>query len=144
MPEALNDRMQEGCECLVAIADLAWCGEQARAALVALLTTDRLDDQESMRLRLLRDIRTVFDERRAPGMATTALLEALFQVEESPWLTYYGRGLTDRDLSSLLRPYDVRPKSLRVKAKFLQDFDNKAVVKGYKRDDLHEAWERYL
>jgi hypothetical protein len=145
MPPELSDRMQDGCECLVVLADAAGMGAELREALVEVLTGDRPDDQESMRVRLLRDVRTVFQSRNgARGIATTDLLDALHAMEESPWLTYYGRGLDPRDLSSLLAHYGIGPKPLRVRAKFRDQYGGKDVVKGYKRDDLHDAWERYL
>jgi hypothetical protein len=86
MPDELSDRMQEGCEPLVAIADALGHGDAARAALVELLSGDRLDDQESLRLRLLADIRIVFDKRerkqkkQVRGMGTTDLLAALLKM----------------------------------------------------------------
>lgn len=136
LPEQLNDRMQDGCESLVAIADIVGCGQDAREALVALLSAERLDDQDSMRIRLLRDLRVVFDKRDARRLSTKTLLGELVSIDDAPWNTYYGRGLDARDLSSLLRHYDIGPTTVRLK-------DNR-IVKGYKRDDLHAAWERYL
>ena len=65
MPEALNDRAQDACECLVAIADACAVGEEARAALVTLFRVERQDDMESLRIKLLRDLKVVFGERRA-------------------------------------------------------------------------------
>ncbi len=141
MPDALSDRMQEGCECLVAIASRLQLGDEARAALVEVFSVERLDDQESMRLRLLSDIRTVFERRdaragkRSRGIATNDLLAALHAIDEAPWAAYYGRGLEARDLANLLRHYGVHPEPVRFKGE---------VKKGYKRDPLHEAWDRYL
>jgi hypothetical protein len=134
MPDELDDRAQEGCECLVSIADLSGCGRSAREALVTLYAGERLDDQESMRVRLLRDTRSVFNGHR--HMSTHDLLYALAQDDEAPWASYYGRGLDARDLSTLLSHYGIKPVNVRSKAS--------GVVKGYKRDDLHDAWERYL
>ena len=142
MPEELSDRMQEGCECLVAIADALGCGRHARAALVALLTAERLDDQESMRLRLLADLRAVFDARdaergkRTRSIPTSQILRALWDMKESPWGTYYGRQLDDRDLAALLRHYGVKPVPIKTASG--------KVLRGYRRDALHEAWKRYL
>jgi hypothetical protein len=145
MPDEIDDRMQEGCESLVAIADVLGCADQIRSALVELLTAERLDDQESMRLRLLRDTRVVFKERGMPtNVRTTELLKALHAIAESPWSNYYGRSLDERDLADLLRPYEVKPQSIRLKVRQKANVGNKNVVKGYKRDHLHEAWERYL
>ncbi len=141
MPDALSDRMQEGCEPLVAIADALGCGEVARAALIELLTGDRLDDQESLRLRLLADIRTVFDRlerkrgKRIRGIGTTDLLAALLKMEDAPWPHFHGRSLEPRDIANLLRQYGIRPQPIR---------EGKTVRKGYRQDDLADAWERYL
>lgn len=139
LPDALSDRMQEGCEPLVAIAEALGHGDAARAALVELLATDRLDDQESIRLRLLADIRTIFEDRertkRVRGIHTSTLLGALMKIEESPWSHLHGREIEARDLANLLRPYGVRPESIRLGEK---------VQKGYRRDKLADAWERYL
>jgi hypothetical protein len=136
MPDELNDRMQEGCECLVAIADTLRCGDHARLALTSLFEGERLDDQESMRIRLLGDIRAVFDKRQLPRLSTKALLGELAAVEEAPWGNYYGRGLDPRDLSSLLHHYDIKPTTVRMKGG--------GIAKGYKRDTFYDAWERYL
>jgi hypothetical protein len=136
MPVAISDRMQEGCEQLVAIADSMGCGEEARAALVQLLTSERLDDVETMRLRLLRDIRTVFDDRpRARSAFTDRLIGRLEAMEESGWDDYYKRGLGPRDLATLLRPYGITSTTVNIRGKRR---------KGYRRDDFVDAWARYL
>jgi hypothetical protein len=148
MPDELDDRMQEGCEPLVAIADRMGYGAAARDALVALCTSERVDNVESQRLQLLRDIRTLFEEREAhaggkriKGMATKNLLSRLHSTEDSQWKDYYGRGLSSRDLSTLLRHYGVHPAPIRFKKK---STGGTQVKKGYKRGDLAQAWERYL
>jgi hypothetical protein len=137
MPEELSDREQDGCEILVAIAELLGRGVDARAALVTLLTSERLDNQESMRLRLLRDIRTIFElnpNRRS--VFTDSLLTHLWQMEESGWHGgYYARDLEAKDLATLLRHYGIKSTTVRSRDK---------VAKGYKRDSFVEAWARYL
>lgn len=136
MPEEISDRMQEGCEQLVAIADRLHCGEEARTALVNLLASERLDNVETMRLRLLRDIRTLFEERpNARTAFTHRLIVRLMAMDESGWDDYYKRGLAPRDLSSLLRPYGIRSTTVNIKG---------VRGKGYRRDDFVDAWERYL
>jgi Protein of unknown function (DUF3631) len=145
MPDELSDRMQEGCESLVAIADLLDCGIQARAALVKLFSGERVDSHESLRLQLLRDIRDVFSNPEKPyvnepaGIHTTQLLSELKALEESPWKTYYGHreGLDARDLASLLREYGIRSQSIRSRSM-------QTTAKGYKRDSFAAAWSRYL
>jgi hypothetical protein len=138
MPDELSDRMQEGCEPLVAIADAIGCGGEAREALVELLAAERLDDQEHMRLRLLRDLKAIFDAHPGSRAAfTSSLLARLYEIEESGWSSYYGRGLEARDLATLLRNYGIHPTTVR-------GANGKPPAKGYRRDDFHPAWERYL
>jgi hypothetical protein len=132
MPVELSDRQQDGCECLVAIASALGCEDEAATALVDLFKQERLDDQESMRVRLLRDLRSVFGDRKY--MSSNDVVDALRDIEEAPWDTYYGRGMNARDLATLLRHFGVRPVAVRIQ---------REVKKGYRRDDLAEAWERY-
>jgi hypothetical protein len=141
MPEEINDRMQEGCECLVAIADELGVGEKVRVALVKLLEEERVDDVQTFRLRLLTDLRAIFEKREADqgsaviGIRSTDLLKALTVDDDSQWRHYYGRGLNAHDLSSLLGHFNVGPKQIKI------DGENQ---KGYRRDELNELWERYL
>lgn len=136
MPDELSDRMQEGCEPLVAIADALGDGEQVRDALVTLLTGERLDSQESMRLRLLRDLRTIYDEHpKSRAAFTSSIIKKLYAMEEAGWISYYGRGLDARDLAKLLGQYGIKPKPVRSKDE---------VGRGYHRDDLQPAWDKYL
>ena len=136
MPEELSDRMQEGCEPVAAIADLLDCGIEARAALVRLLAVERLDSQETMRVRLLRDLRMIFNRRpKARAAFTESLITELLHIPESGWDSYYRRQIDAKDLASLLRHYGVKPTTVRNKHQ---------VAKGYKRDDLVPVWERYL
>jgi hypothetical protein len=138
MPQQMSDRMQDGCEPLLAIADVLHLGSQARKALLALLTAVRLDSQETMQLTLLRDVHSVLNGHRS--ISSRALLTRLHQLEEAPWSTYYGRSLDERDLARLLHPYGIKSKVVRVK---LSGGLSKT-VKGYSRDDLHPVFERYV
>jgi Protein of unknown function (DUF3631) len=132
MPEELSDRMIEGCEPLVAIADRLGCGAEARAALVEILQAERQDSQENAELRLLRDLKGLFDT----DPSTNALLTSAIclRLNADGWADWYD-GMSDRHLAALLRPYGIRSKSVR---------QGDATGKGYHRDDFHEAWSRYL
>ena len=142
MPSELSDRMQEGCEIVVAIADLLGCGPQARAALVTLCTTERLDDQETLRERLLADIREVLIARKTRNISTRRLIRKLNAMDEAPWGKHHGHGLEPRELAYLLRPYGIKSTTVRVKSSTAPD--GYIIAKGYKKDDFHDAWERYL
>jgi hypothetical protein len=138
LPDELDDRAQDACEPLVAIADRAggcW-PDRARTAFVALRGQEQEADGVSFGIRLLADIRQVFGSGESPQLPTEALLEALAAIEESPWGDFYGGGrLSPRRLAGLLRPYGIRPRDLRV--------DDKA-LKGYRRVDFVDAFRRYL
>jgi Protein of unknown function (DUF3631) len=134
MPPELSDRMIEGCEPLVAIADALGYGEEARAALVELLvTTERHDSQENAELRLLRDMKGLFDfDPNTHALLTSAIC---LRLNADGWSDWYGHGMTDRHLAALLRPYSIKSKSVR------QGSDT---GKGYHRSDFEDAWRRYL
>jgi Protein of unknown function (DUF3631) len=137
LPEELNDRQQDVCEPLLAIADLAgncW-PERARAALVQLCAGREMPD-DSTGLKLLADIRDVFAKHSTDRLPSSQLLERLRLLEESPWGELdHGRPLSAFQLSRLLKPFDVRPHDIRF---------NQSVQKGYLRSDFEDAWERYL
>jgi hypothetical protein len=147
IPETISDRMKEGCFSLFAIADLLGEGEDFRKALEEILTGDRIDSAQTMRMRLLTDLRFVFAmEYRKRGkavqfMSTDKLLERLYAFQESPWEGYYGRGLEAKDMADLLRPYDLHPRLVNVKGKR---------QRGYRRNPhkseagLADVWVRYL
>ena len=83
---------------------------------------------------LLADLRTAFGEREA--MATTAILEALNALDDAPWGDLRGKPLDARGLSNRLKRYQIRkPDNVRI---------GDWVGKGYRRQDLHDAWTRYL
>jgi hypothetical protein len=135
MPDEISDRMQEGCEQLVAIADRLGAGVEARKALLGLLTGERLDDVDTWRLRLLRDIKAIFDEHPNARAAHTAnLLGRLHSMEEAGWDGYYG-GLDARGLASLLHHYGIASTTVNVRGER---------AKGYRRRDFEDAWKRYV
>ncbi len=85
-------------------------------------------------IRLLADLRTVFGD--ADAMPTVAVLQALNDLEDAPWSEIKGgKPLDDKGLAARLRKYDIKSTSVRIGPK---------TPKGYKREDLHDAWERYL
>src|SRR5262249_25145622 len=69
-------------------------------------------------------------------MTTATVLEGLHGIKEAPWTDLKGKPLNDRGLATRLRQYGVRSKDLNVGGDIRR--------KGYTREDLHDAWERYL
>jgi len=136
MPAGVEDRSADVWEPLLSVADLAggpW-PDRARVAAVTLVTDSR-GRAESLGVLLLRDLRTVFAEADAGRLSTESILDALHDVDESPWSDLRGKPLDARGLSRRLSAYDVKPRTLR---------DGSRVFKGYDAADLSDAWARYL
>jgi hypothetical protein len=136
LPEELDDRAQEISEPLLAIAEEAggdW-PERACRAVIALAGASTREDSESLGIRLLRDIRGVFEEKKADRLPTGELLESLHAEEEAPWGSLRGESLDARGLSRLLKPYGIRPEKLR---------EGERTFRGYKQASFEDAWSRY-
>jgi hypothetical protein len=130
----VEDRAADTWEPLIAVAELAggdW-SELARGACRTMVAAAHDDHDGTLGERLLADLWEVFgaDDR----LASTAILERLQALDESPWADLYGRGLDARGLAKLLRPYGVKPKTIRV---------GSTTPRGYERADLLDPWERY-
>ena len=131
----LDDRAAEGWEPLLAIADSAggeW-PERARKAALALSVGDGRDD-DSLGVRLLREIQQVFESQHTDRLASSSLIEALLEMEEAPWGDLRGKPLDARMLARLLRPYEVRPQTIRL---------DDETAKGYLKETFSDAWRRY-
>jgi hypothetical protein len=136
IPTELDDRAADVWEPLLAIADAAggaWPAKARRAALA--VSGDRADDDESRGVRLLADIRDVFDAWSDDRIPSAELVRQLCLREESPWGDLYGRALTTQGLAGRLRPYGIRPAVRRVSG---------VPERTYARADFADAWSRYL
>ena len=137
LPDVLSDRMQDAWEPLIALADLAgreWPDRARRAAVALWGDGDTDEDAGSLAVRLLRDCHSAFgaDER----LATPDLLRRLTDVDDAPWSSLDGSGLTPLSLSRLLKRYEVRPVKMRVHG-------YNEPVRGYKRATFVDPWERW-
>jgi hypothetical protein len=133
----LEDRAADTWEPLVAIADLAggdWPARARDAAATMTAAEAQQEEDTAASVRLLADLREVFGA--ADALYTSTILEALHKLEDAPWPDWYGHPLSTRDLAKLLRPYDIRSKSVR-------EHGTGPSLKGYARADLHDAWHRY-
>jgi hypothetical protein len=135
VPDGITDRNADIWEPLLTVADLAggeW-PERARRSAVALVA-DSKAGTPSLGIRLLADLRTVFGDRDAMG--TEEVLEALCGLDEAPWAELvHGKPLNARGLAQRLRQYDIHSGNVRIA---------NVILKGYKRADLGDVWNRYL
>src|SRR5207249_6463563 len=118
------------------LADLAggdW-SVRARASLVEVMT-GRAAEDESTGVRLLRDIRSIFEEKDAEELRSEEITAALNLIEESGYAAWNrGNGIKPADLARRLRPYAIEPRRLR--------FDGEQ-ARGYRVADFEDAFERY-
>ena len=128
----LEDRAADVWEPLIMVADLAgghW-PDWARAAGKK-LTEENADDErdDSAGVRLLHDLRHVFEIVLSDFAPTDILLQHLRAIEDAPWRE---EDLNGHRLGRELRAFGIR--STR---------DSSGSKRGYKRSAFTDAWERY-
>lgn len=134
MPDGIKDRDADVWEPLLAVADAAggdW-PERARVAAVSLVSASKAGTP-SLGIRLLSDLKTVFGFSDA--ISTKTIIETLTAIPEAPWGDLRGKPISDTGLADRLRGYGVKSRQIRI-----GDWSGK----GYRREDLHDAWQRYL
>jgi hypothetical protein len=82
---------------------------------------------------LLEHVRDAF--AGAEALWTETLLERLHGCPESPWRDVKGKPLDDRGLARRLRGFSIKSRSVRLGSQHR---------KGYRAEDFHDAWKRYL
>lgn len=134
MPEPLGDRAADIWEPLLAIAAHAGGDWPKRAATAAIALSAPVDgDDGSDNVRLLADIRHAFDRLQRERVSSVDLVRALVALEDAPW----GETpqIDTRALARMLRPFDVRPRLVRV---------GETVLRGYIQADFADPFGRYL
>lgn len=139
LPPGVEDRPAEIWEPLIAVADAAggeW-PEIARAACIELCRA--ADDRTaSLGIRLLSDTRKVFEE--ADALYTDTILNRLIDGDnldaDAPWGDLRGKPIGQRGLARMLSGYGIKPWKVRE--------SGGPPKQGYRREDLWDAWERYL
>ncbi|GLZ13671.1 hypothetical protein Acsp04_39060 [Actinomadura sp. NBRC 104425] len=129
----VEDRAADNWEPLIAVADEAGGDWPERARKACKTLTGQAEEDTSVGVRLLADLREVFGDAEALHVGT--ILNALHKLDESPWADWYGRPFTPRDLAKMLKPYGVSSRKVKI---------NGVALQGYRREHLHDAWSRYL
>jgi hypothetical protein len=135
MPDGITDRDADCWEALFAVADAAgehWPDTARVAGVSSVLATQGERDQRHG-IRLLSDLRKIFGDDNYK--LTAAILQALTEVDESPWADIRGKPLSDVGLATRLRPYGIKPKTIRI---------GNTTPRGYWREHFEDAWRRYL
>jgi hypothetical protein len=138
-PGDLRNRKREVSRPLLAIADA--CGgewpQRVRKALVNLFGAAQVNVEQPITVQLLADIKAVFTEKEVSKMSSDELAAELGMIEDSPWPEFSkgNKPLTQNRLASLLKPFKIFPKGVRLGSK---------TPKGYHQDQFTDAWARYL
>lgn len=137
VPAELSDRQSDAWRELLRIADVAGGEWPVKARSAALGLCKKSTDDSDMTVRLLSDIKAVFEANSERGKwPSDALTSALNALDESPWAELnHGRGLTKFTLGKMLGQLDIESKNLRTDTR---------VLKGYTTESFSEVFARYL
>lgn len=128
----VEDRAADVWEPLVTVADMAggrWpaLAREAAAFMVSAAESDAEDS--SLNIKLLADLRHVFDDQGADFLASAKVCELLRGIDESPWSQF---DMNPSKLGHRLREYGIKTGHNPAKT-----------MRGYRRADFLDAWERY-
>jgi Protein of unknown function (DUF3631) len=143
MPKRLHNRRADNWRVLLAIADACDRGSLAREAAVAM---SRQHEDEDAVIELLTDVRKIFDVRNADRLASVVIVHDLHEIEDAAWSEWRGirgdqqpRKLSQTNLSSLLRPFHIKPRSIWPLGSRAGDKGRR----GYYRHQFEAAWKSY-
>ena len=138
LPEIENDRAFDNWTPLGVIAQVAggqWLG-LVKEAIIAVEGSSDPTDTEPLSIELLRGIKQIFESKETDRLSTHDLVEALRDDPEGPWGGInHGRGLDARSLSRFLKPFGIRPDTIRFQT---------GPAKGYLVNVFQDAFNRYL
>lgn len=136
LPASGNDRALDNWTPLLAIAETVgddWPKRTVDAFHALNVEEEEEDDIGPM---ILEDIRRIFADGNLIRLHSNALVMALIDLEERPWVEWrHGRPLTSTGLSKMLKPYGVKSKQLWIGG---------ANRHGYELADFADAFRRYL
>src|SRR5262249_13136939 len=132
----LHDRAADAWSPLLASAGLAGGEWPGRARNAAIELSGGADDG-TIRAKLLADIRTAFDVKKADRLSSDHLVAYLIGLDDRPWPEFgKGKPLTKAKLAHLLRALEISSGTIRL--------DDGQTPKGYYRDAFEDAFTRYL
>jgi putative DNA primase/helicase len=135
MPDGFDNRVGDNWHLLFAIADSTG-GEWPEKARQAATAIAKVADTQSIGVKLLTDIKRIFEEQGKDRLSSGEIVTALAAMEERPWSEWKGgKPITANALARLLSAYLIFPTNIRV---------GDAVLKGYLLGHFEDAFERYL
>jgi putative DNA primase/helicase len=138
LPEGVRNRLADKWTPMFKIAEIAG-GDWPKNAEMALRGQQDVSEP-SRALELLIDIKKVMPNHG--HLFTKTLISKICALDDSPWLEYNFKGrdeearkISDRQISNLVGQFGVKPKDVKIAG---------ITKKGYHRDDLENAFKRYI
>lgn len=137
IPIGLGGRTADNWRVLIAIADSLDRGKLARDAAIKFLHEYK---SPNIKVALLYDIRTVFDEIKARILPSKTLIEKLLALEygEHDWVTYQ---LTPIKMSHMLNDFQIRPRNMWYPEHVHRSQQQN--LRCYVKSDFETMWRRY-
>jgi hypothetical protein len=137
MPEGVTNRAADNWRPLLSLADIAGGAWPERARRAAVELTGESDEQSSIRVALLWDIRAAFGTKAVDRLSSEDLIAYLIGLEDRPWPEYRaGKAITKTQVARLLAPLHISPGTIRL--------PEDRTAKGYYRRVFDDAFTRYL
>ena len=133
LPEGLDDRARDNWWPLIAIAHQVggeW-PERAREAALELEAVKDRTELDGYGVRLLQDIKKIFDALDQDKIPSSTPLIKLNLIEAAPWADWSrGRGLSARGLNKMLKQFQI-------------EVFKTTQANVYRKADFEDAWSRY-
>jgi hypothetical protein len=139
LPSGFGNRLAANWKLLLAIAELAGEGKQAREAAIRLSRKRRQVSDGLRLLAALQPMRAMVAKHEV--LASAEIVERLVADPDGEWVDFRGRGpITQKQVATLLEEYEIFPDLLRVPGRPR----TAAPVRGYRAAWFDEVFARYL
>ena len=131
----VNNRAEDNWGPLIYISTTLGDGwfEKAKEAMFMM---EQREEDEDLRIELLRDVKAFFDESGEKKVFSRELVEYLNGLEDRPWSDYnHGRGVTMAWMSRQFKRFGIQSKYIR---------RDGTVARGYSKSDFEKIFALYL
>jgi hypothetical protein len=131
LPDSLNDRAQDICEPLLAVAEEAGPPWMTRTRDAVIRIFSDTHQATEIHVTLLHDIGTVLRTHTDAFIGSSDLCDRLAAMTDRPWADWRrGNPITPRAVADRLRLFDIFPRS-------------NGTARGYEKEQFRDAWSRY-
>ena len=135
LPYGLNDRQADNWSPLFSIAENIG-GEWKEHLENAVMEMAGEDEEESLGVMLLDDIRAVFENEQTDTIRSEVLINRLAEMDGRPWPEFrHGKRLTSNHMARILKPFRITPEQI---------WTGERNKRGYRRTQFEDVWQRYV